>query len=257
VDETLRDLRARRGRKVIFLLTDGLDDVHAGAWSATENRYVSELLRKAVADEVTIITILPGPTGRPYLAAQDLAVQTGGWWLYPGDALPAVVGKLGRRLLESYHLAFDSTAPPGARRKRAIEVRVTRPQAAGWQVRTVAGVFGPVALVDLVLEDLRDEDETRRAESAAALGVVSHARAADALRRALKDDSPRVRAAAAEAIGRRGDAGLAGRLGKLLDDADPVVREAAMAALQALLRGARTEGERARVLDVLEEAGEP
>lgn len=257
VDETLRDLRARRGRKVIFVLTDGLDEVHADAWSATEDRFVQELLRKAVADEVTIIAILPGPTSRPFLAVQDLAVQTGGWWLYPGDDLPALVRRLGRRLLESYRLAFDSPVPAADRRKRTIEVKLVSPRAASWQVRTVSGVFGPAALVDLVLEDLGDENEERRAQSATALGVIAHPRAAEALRRALRDESPKVRAATAEAIGRRGVVRLAGRLGKLLEDPEPAVREAARAGLQALLEAARTEGERGRVLDVLEAEREP
>jgi VWFA-related protein len=256
IDETLGHLRVRRGRKVLFLLTDGEDDVRADVPSVSEDSYLRQLLRKAVADDVTIVTILSGPTSRPYLAVQDLAVQTGGWWLYPGDDLPSLVGRLGRRLLESYHLAFDSTVPAADRRKRKIEVRVTRPEASGWQVRTVGGVFGASALVDLVLEDLGDDDEARRAESASALAVISHPKASLALRRALKDDSARVRRAAAEAIGRRGDTALAGRLGKLLGDSDPAVRESALRALQALLRTARTEAERARVLDALEEEAE-
>src|SRR5262245_23171913 len=106
VEQTLRDLRDRPGRKALFLLTDGLDEKRAGVWSAENDPYLSGLVREAVAFQTTIVTILPGPTGWPYLAAQDLAVQTGGWWLYPSDDLPGLLRRLGVRLLESYYLAY-------------------------------------------------------------------------------------------------------------------------------------------------------
>ncbi|MGH9867266.1 MAG: VWA domain-containing protein [Candidatus Polarisedimenticolia bacterium] len=256
VDETLRDLRHRPGRKVVFLLTDGLDEAYAAAWNVTDDRYLSELLRKAVADEVTVITILPGPSSRPFLAAQDLAIQTGGWWLYPSDDLPGLVQKLGRRLMESYHLAFDSDRPLDERRRRRIEVTLARPEASRHEVRTVSGVFGQMPLLQLLEEDLADEDENLRVQAATGLAAVAHPGASRALKRALKDVSPKVRSAAATAIGRRGDASLAGRVAKLLEDGDPAVRAAALASLQDLLRSARTEEARARVLDELESAEE-
>jgi Ca-activated chloride channel family protein len=260
VEDTLRDLRRRAGRKVVFLLTDGLDDTHAGAWNATDDRFIQQILQKAVAEEVTIITILPGPTSRPFLAVQDLAIQTGGWWLYPSDDLPGLVRRLGTRLLESYHLAFDSARPSDDRRRRRIEVRVVSPGAPGsadWQVRTVAGVFGQVPLIDDLEEELGDDDPAIRAAAATALGMVAHPRAAGALRKALKDDSPAVRAAAAAAAGQRGDVSLAGRLSRLLKDGDPSVREAAQHALEAMLARAGSEADRARVLDALEQEEEP
>ena len=143
VDETLEALHERPGRKVLFLLTDGLDNDLPDAWSATSSSYLTDLVRRLVGSQVTVVTILPGPTGRPYLAAQDLAVRTGGWWLYPSDDLPALVGRLGERLLESYYIAYDSAWPLSDPRQRRVEVSLSHPLASEMQVRTVYGVFAP------------------------------------------------------------------------------------------------------------------
>ncbi|HKY32743.1 MAG TPA: VWA domain-containing protein [Candidatus Polarisedimenticolia bacterium] len=255
LEETLRDLRHRPGRKAVFLLTDGLDNDLAGEWSVTGQPYLEALLRKAVAGEVLVITILPGPTGRPFLAVQDLAVQTGGWWLYPSDDLPGLVARLGRRLLESYHLAYDSTRPPDERRRRTVEVALTGTRPQGIEVRTVAGVFGQMPLVDLLAEDLARGDEDQRARAAAGLASMPHQEAAEALRRALRDQSARVRAAAVRALGERRDPRAARWLAKRLEDPDPAVRQAAAQALRRLLASA-PERDQARILDALEEAEE-
>ena len=200
IEQTLHDLRDRPGRKVIFLLTDGLDNLRADVWSVENDPYLSGLVRQAVAFQTTIVTILPGPTGRPYLAAQDLAVQTGGWWHYPTDDLPRMVRRLGVRLLESYYIAYDSPRKPGDERKRRIEVQVVRPGLAGLQVRTAAGAFGDAPLLEALRGDLADGDEDERVRAAMALASLNDRRGAAALMKALKDDSPRVRAAAIDSL---------------------------------------------------------
>lgn len=254
VDSTLHDLRYRRGRKVIFLLTDGLDTLRAGVWSTDTDPYLSGLVRQAVGFQATIVTILPGPTARPYLAAQDLAVQTGGWWLYPSDDLPGLVGKLGKRLLESYYIAYDSPRKPGDQRRRRVEVKVTRPGLADLQVRTVAGQFGDTPLLEALAGDLSDGDEDERTRAAAALASLQDPRGETALLRALKDESPKVRAAAAAALGRRGAVSTVRPLARLLRDDAPEVRSSAIEALTSLLRTSRDPAQQAKILEALEAA---
>ena len=232
VDETLRDLKPRMGRKVIFVLTDGLDNERADVWATANDTWLADLVRRAVTSQVTIVTILPGPTGRPYMAAQDLAVQTGGWWLYTSDDLPALVKKLGERLAESYFIAYDTSRPPGDLKRRRVEVSVSRPGLADLKVRTAEGVFGPRPLLELLAGDLEDGDEDERVLAAADLGLLPDPGGSQPLLKALKDDSARVRAAAVTALGRRGERRTADKIRRLLADSDPAVRAAAAVALE-------------------------
>jgi VWFA-related protein len=251
VDETLHDLRRRAGRKVVFLLTDGLDNEFPEAWTTYGDSYLTHLVKLAVHSQVTIVTILPGPTGRPFLAAQDLATQTGGWWLYPSDDLAGLIRKLGERLLESYYLVYDSTWPLDDRSRRHVEVTIDSPPEEGISVRTVDGVFGGIPLLEILVEELKESDAADRAHAAASLAFIQDRDAARPLRKALNDESPSVRARAAESIGQRGDERAVRQLGRLLEDPDEDVRKAAMEALERLLEGADEET-RGRILDALE-----
>lgn len=258
LDETLHDLARRPGRKAIFLMTDGLDNDRPSEWTARSDPYIERLLRLAVTHHVTVLTILPGPTGRGLLAVQDFAERSGGWWLYPGDDLAARVRALGQRLLASYMLTYDSPSDPADRRTRRVEVRVRGGAEAGYQVRTVDGVFGAMPLLDLLREDLADDDPVVRAGAAAGLGQVADPGANGPLRKALGDESPQVRAAAAAALGVRGAVEAARGLARLLRDPDASVREAAIAALTQLLSAARAAGDAGteeKILEALEEEG--
>jgi len=256
VDTTLADLDKRAGRKVIFLLTDGLDNEYASSWNMVGDAYLADLVRRAVRSEVTVVTILPGPTGRPFLAAQDLAIRTGGWWLYPGDDLPGLVARLGERLLESYYIAYDSTRAPGDVRRRALGVTLTNPLLDGCSVRTVDGVYGEMSMLELLSGRLADGDETERAGAAADLALVTDGRgqAVAKLIRLLKDDSAAVRAAAAGALGQLREASTVRPLSRLLRDPDPEVQLAAAGALGRLLDGETGPEARTRILDALESA---
>jgi VWFA-related protein len=256
LDETLHDLARRPGRKAIFLMTDGLDNDRSAEWTARADPYIESLLRLAVSHQVTVITILPGPTGRGLLAVQDFAERTGGWWLYPGDDLASRVRALGQRLLASYMLTYDSPRDPADRRTRRLQVKLRGAEEAGYQVRTVDGVFGAMPLVDLLREDLADDDPVVRAGAATGLGQVADPGADGPLRKALGDDSSRVRAAAAAALGDRGTVEAARGLARLLRDPDASVREAAIAALTQLLSAARAAGDAGteeKILEALEE----
>ena len=252
VDETLHELRRRDGRKVIFLLTDGLDNDLPGAWTTYGDSYLTHLVKLAVHSQVTIVTILPGPTGRPFLAVQDLATQTGGWWLYPSDDLAGLVLKLGERLLESYYLVYDSTWPLDDSSRRRVAVEIARPASEELSVRTVDGVFGGIPLLDILVEELGESDAAHRANAAAGLAFIQDREAARPLRKALNDEDASVRARAAESIGLRGDEKAVRQLARLLEDPDEEVRRVALEALERLL-GKADEGAQARILDALEE----
>ncbi len=253
LDETLHELRRRRGRKVVFLLTDGLDNDYAGAWTTREDAFLTHIVQLAVGSQITVVTILPGPTGRGFLAAQALALETGGWWHYTSDDLPGLVRRLGERLLESYYLSYDSPRPLSDTRRRDVQVALVGPRARGAQVRTVAGVFGRTALLEVLIEELRDgEEDEERLRAARDLGYLRGPEALRPLRKALKDEAPGVRSAAAEALGRRGDLEAAEALARLLEDPDAGVRIAALAALQALLAAGADEELEARILAALE-----
>lgn len=254
VDRMLSDMRDRPGRKVIFLLTDGLDTLRSDVWSTDNDPYLAGLVREAVAFQTTIVTILPGPTGRPYLAAQDLAVQTGGWWLYPSDDLPALVRRLGERLLESYYLTYDSPRQPGDLRRRKVEVKVTRPGLTDLQVRTVGGVYGDTPVLEALKGDLEDGREDDRVRAAAALASLRDPGGEAPLIRALKDANPRVRAAAAGALGQRGDPSAAKPLARLLRDESAEVRQAVVNALRALMDNSSDPARQTRILEALEAA---
>jgi len=257
VDGTLTDLDRRPGRKVIFLLTDGLDNDHAGAWNMSGDAYLNDLVRRAVRSEVTVITILPGPTGRPFLAAQDLAIRTGGWWLYPGDDLPRLVASLGERLLASYYLAYDSTRAPGDGRRRAVSVTLAGAAPDGYAIRTMDAVYGETPMLDLLAGQLAAGDEKERARAASNLALVTDARedAVATLIRLLKDDSAQVRAAAAGALGSLREPAAVKPLSRMLRDPDPGVRLAAVGALRELLDGEADPREKTRLLDTLESSG--
>jgi len=200
VAESLHDLRDRPGRKAIFLLTDGLDSLRPDAWSTSMNVYLNGLVMQAVAFQTTIVTILPGPSSEPTLPVQDMAVRTGGWWLYSTDDLPALAGRLGTRLLESYYIAYDSLSESEVWHGRKVEVAMARADRSQLQVRTVAGVFGKTPLLDSLKGDITGDDEEERVRAAMALATLPEPRAAGFLIKALKDDSPRVRQAAAASL---------------------------------------------------------
>jgi len=253
VDETLAAIGPRPGRKVIFLLTDGLDEVYADAWTVSASAYLTDLVRRAVQDEVTVVTIVPGPTARPFLAAQDLAVQTGGWWVYPSDDLPALVSGLGERLLESYYLAYDSTRAPGDDRRRALKVELRRDDLKGCSIRTVGAVYGSTPLLELLASRLEADDEEARVRAATDLALVTEGRdeAAAILLRLLKDENAGVRAAAAGALGRMGRTSAFKRVSRLLSDEDPAVREAAAGALRRWIDSGADEAMTRRIREAL------
>lgn len=251
LDKSISSMRSRHGRKVVFLLTDGLEEGVTTANVAT-NSYVATVAQRAVQSQTTIVTVLPGGTNRPWLAAQDLAVHTGGWWLYSGDDPAPIVKSLGERLLQSYYLAYDSPRKPGDQSKRRVEVEIMGADEKGAVVSTVAGVYGDAPLLEHLLEDLQEDDASVRAAAAASLGVTTEKEVRKPLVEALEDESPHVRGAAAISLAERGDLNAVGRIGRLLNDPDPDVRASAVRALGIMLQKAPDEKTRDRILETLE-----
>ena len=249
--ESISSMRARRGRKVIFLLTDGIEEGISTANVAT-NSYVASIAQRAVQSQTTIVTVLAGAKSRPWLAAQDLAVQTGGWWLYSGDDPVPIVKSLGERLLQSYYLVYDSPRKLGDQTKRRVEVDIMGADAKGPVVATVAAVYGDAPLLEHLLEDLQEDDAAVRAAAAASLGVTTEKEVRKPLVEALQDESPGVRGAAAIALAERGDLSAVRPIGRLLKDPDPDARASAVRALGIMLTKAPDEKTRDAILETLE-----
>jgi hypothetical protein len=205
-----------------------------------------------VQSQTVIVTILPGGASRPWLAVQDLAVHTGGWWLYSGDDPVAVVQRLGERLLHSYYMAYDSPRMPGDQTRRRVEVQLVRPDLARAVVQTVTGVYGDAPFVEHLLADLREDDAALRARAVANLGLTADKEVRKPLFEALEDEAPAVRSAAAIALAERGDLSAVAPVGRLLKDPDPGVSAAAVRALSILLTKAPDDRTRAKILDTLE-----
>ena len=248
VSKTFWDLRDRPGRKVVFLLTDGVED-RAAIGPTINNPAVHSLVREAIEWQITVVTILPGKSSYPYLAAQDLAIQTGGWWLYSSGDLPGLIRRLGERLLGSYYMAYDSGRTPEDLSRHRISVKLTRPDL---EVRTVTGVWGQMPVLERLAEEIRADDEEDRVRAVAGLAISTEPDATRPLMKALKDDSPAVRAAALGALARRGDFSALGKIVRLLKDEETSVREAALDALDELMRVAPDEETRTKILDALE-----
>ncbi len=251
LDETLTGMRARRGRKVIFLLTDGGEDGVAEGTIGTSPA-VAAAAARAVQSQTVIVTILPGASSHPWLAVQDLAVHTGGWWLYSGEDPVAIVKKLGERLLHSYFMAYDSPRLPGDQTRRRGEVSLARLELAQAVVQTASGVYGDAPLLEHLLEDLKEDDAALRARAAAHLGGTTEKEVRKPLVEALEDQSPGVRGAAAIALAERGDLSAVGPIGRLLNDPDPDARASAVRALGIMLTKAPDGKTRDRILETLE-----
>ncbi|MBI3449576.1 MAG: VWA domain-containing protein [Acidobacteria bacterium] len=269
VFETVRDMRDLPGRKALILMTDGLDTDFGGSSqpiTAAMFPVLNEAARMAIRSGVTILLILPGPSGRGYLAVQDLALQTGGWYMYPSQDLRALMKRLGERLLSAYVLEYDVARPRDADRKRPIKVTLTGDHP-GLEIRTSLGTYARLDANEELKRDLRDGNRQQRARAAREMGLSGGGPEVVAdLIKALRSDFPEVRAAAAAALGSRREPDALGKVLKLIHDSDADVRAAAFeaavrygaAALPSLTDLAQHGGPaRASALRALGDIGDP
>jgi VWFA-related protein len=233
VYQTVRDMRDLPGRKALILLTDGLDtEFTTASGPVTANMYamLSDTLRMASRAGVTVFLVLPGPSGRGYLAVQDLALQTGGSWMYPSEDLRALMRRLGERLLSSYVVVYEVPRPANADKKRALKVSVRSPEGQAFEVHAALGAYARSGGMDTLRDDLENGNTAQRARAAREIGLFPGDEVTRLLMKALGDTDPEVRAAVLLVLGRRKDVQALDKVMKRAHDADARVRAAAYAA---------------------------
>jgi FOG: HEAT repeat len=228
IEQTLKDLRQRPGRKVIVVVTDGLDNTVGTSDQIFHSLYLRDLLHLCLRTQTVVYGIRPGmvPGLQPFERFVD---ETGGRLLYTGKNLGWLFKELGEEFLSQYHLAYDIDPTVKQGKRRRIRVEVSDP---GLVVKTMAGFFTPRSQLETLVRDLRDEDEQLRIDAAYELGFVKEPRSSEALLEALGDKEETVREMAVGALSRLGEADAIPVLVNLLGDPASSVREAAAVALR-------------------------
>jgi VWFA-related protein len=227
IEKTLKDVRGRPGRKVILVVSDGLDnDVDRGA-PALQSIYLQDLLRLCFRTQTTVYGIRPGMAAS-WSPFEDFVTQSGGRLLYTGGELARVFARLAEEFLSQYYFGYDIDPKINEGGWRRVRVRVTRPDLT---VRAIQGYFTPGDHLETLLRDLDDGEPGMRSDAAWDLGFVDDPRARVGLRQALGDKVPAVRRAAVEGLARLRDADSIPAIIERLGDRDHQVREAAAAGL--------------------------
>ncbi len=228
IEETLKDLRERRGRKVILVVSDGLDvDVGRGG-SVHQSLYLQDLLRLCFRSQTVVYGIRPGISATSWLPFEGFVEETGGRLLFTGGDLAGLFARLGEELLSQYHLAYDIDPRLAGKRRRRIRVLVRRPEV---EVKTVRGFSARRGHVEALLRDLDDDEAQVRADAVFELGFVTDPRSLPALLGAAADRDEQVRRLAAVSLGRLGEEAAIQTLIERLGDPAPGVRAAAAGAL--------------------------
>jgi len=233
IDKTLRDLRERPGRKVILVVSDGLDNDVGRGGSVFQSLYLQDLVRLCFRTQTTVYGVRPGLSAMSWLPFEGFVEETGGRLLYTGGDLERLFARLGEEFLGQYFLAYDIDPDRAGKRRRRIRVEVRRPDV---MVKTVRGFTAPRDNVEALLRDLQDEDPQARADAVYELSFIPSPRTLPSLVQAASDTDAGVRRVAARALGRVGDEAGMRTLLDLLGDAVPEVRAAAVDAL-ALFAG--------------------
>src|SRR6185295_11952743 len=78
IEETLKDLRERPGRKVILVVSDGLDADVARSGSVNQSLYLQDLLRLCFRSQTVVYGIRPGMSATSWLPFEGFVEETGG-----------------------------------------------------------------------------------------------------------------------------------------------------------------------------------
>jgi len=230
IEQTLKDLRVRPGRKVMLVVTDGLDNDVGHNDGIFQSPYLRDLLQLCLRTQTIVYGIRPGMVSgwQPF---ERFVQETGGRLLYTGGDLERLFRQLGEEFLSQYYLAYDidPNVKPGKRRR--IRVEVSRSDLV---VKTMTGFFTPQSQLETSLGDIQDEDARLRADAAYDLGFTRDPRSSKALRKALRDKDEKVRELAAGALARLGDEEAIPDLVKLLGDRNEAMGKAAFEALRQL-----------------------
>src|SRR6266581_888908 len=182
IETTLRDLRSRAGRKVILVVSDGLDnDIERGG-SVFQSLYLQDLIRLCFRTGTTVYGVRPGMSTTSWLPFEGFVEETGGRLLYTGGDLATLFARLGEEFLSQYYLAYDIDPKLAGTRRRSVRVEVRRPEAV---VKTVRGFTTARGHVPMCVRDLEDRDPGVRADAVYELGFASDPRALQALLRAV------------------------------------------------------------------------
>ncbi|MBI4169459.1 MAG: VWA domain-containing protein [Acidobacteria bacterium] len=230
IEETLKDLRARPGRKVILVVTDGLDNYVDREGHVLQSLYLQDLLRLCFRSQTVVYGIRPGMTAASWIPFEGFVEETGGRLLYTGGDLERLFARLGEEFLSQYYLAYDIDPKSREGKRRRIRVEVASPDVV---VKAVRGYVASAAGLRALLRDARHDDASLRADAAYELGFVDDPKAARALLLLLEDGEGEVRRLAVGALGRLGEEAAIPRLVEHLSDPEePVPIAAAEALLQ-------------------------
>src|SRR5438445_3626131 len=119
IEQTLRDLRERPGRKVILVVSDGLDN-DIGRGSVYQSLYLQDLLRSCFRTQTVVYGIRPGLGATSWLPFEGFVEETGGRLLYTGGDLATLFARLGEEFLSQYYLAYDIDPKLADKRRRTV-----------------------------------------------------------------------------------------------------------------------------------------
>ncbi len=228
VGETVRDLRGRPGRKVILVVSDGLDNDIARDRHVLQSLALQDLLRLCFRTQTVVYGIRPGISATSWLPFEGFVEETGGRLLFTGGDLESLFSRLAEEFRSQYYLAYDIDPKEREGRRRTIRVEVAR---AGVVVKAMRGYTTPPSHVKTLISDLNDEDADLRADAAYELGFLGDERAVPPLAAALEDDEAEVRRLAVESLVRLEASETIPALARRLGDRSPEVIAAAADAL--------------------------
>lgn len=227
IASTLKDVRSRRGRKIILVVSDGNDNALERAGHVTQSLYMQDLLRLCLRTQTVVYGIRPGMPSS-WQSFEDFVQATGGRMLYTGGDLERLFARLGEEFRSQYYLAWDIDPKDVAPGWRRLRVSLARPDLT---VHAIDGYFTPRARLESLLHDLDDREEGMRQDAAYDLGFIDDPRARLALRAALEDRDAGVRRLALEGLARLREGEVLPEAIAALADGTAEVRDAAAEAL--------------------------
>ncbi len=228
IETTLRDLRSRAGRKVILVVSDGLDnDIERGG-SVFQSLYLQDLIRLCFRTGTTVYGVRPGMSTTSWLPFEGFVEETGGRLLYTGGDLETLFARLGEEFLSQYYVGYDVDPKQAGKRRRRIKVEVRRPDLT---VTTVRGFAAARDDFEALRRGLLDDRAQVRADAVYELSFLPSERSLPVLLGVAADPDEKVRNLVARGLGRLGDEGGMQALVDLMGDPVPSVRAAAVDSL--------------------------
>src|SRR2546428_1389769 len=235
IETTLRDLRSRAGRKVILVVSDGLDnDIERGG-SVFQSLYLQDLIRLCFRTGTTVYGVRPGMSTTSWLPFEGFVEETGGRLLYTGGDLETLFARLGEEFLSQYYVGYDVDPKQAGKSGRRIRVEVLGPDLT---VTTVRGFTAWRDNFEALRRDLLEDGAQVRADAVYELSFLPAERSLSVLLGVAADPDEKVRDLVARGLGRLGDERGMQALVDLMGDPVPSVRVAAVDSLVLFARRA-------------------